>query len=290
MAYHGSLAMNTMPKGEIARTQQPTQGKLSVLLAVMLLSVALFRIVELPALSWGVFQVFGSPLGLRVGGQALLMLLVAGLIFTGTLAIVQEHPLASQRVRPLVFSLITPTMGSLVASVLLTQASTWALWLLAFIAAGIVVGGLVYLSYQSVAVEARGYTFARAVLNVVDYVAGFVLLSVILEQQGRALITAPAVALLSGLWIAELLSVTGASLKRVMLYSGAAALLEAEFVWMLAYSRLSPWGMAALLSIVVYVWVGISYQHLLERLNRRVIFEFVGVGMLMTLAVLLLAP
>jgi len=159
--------MNTMPKGEIARTQQPTQGKLSVLLAVMLLSVALFRIVELPALSWGVFQVFGSPLGLRVGGQALLMLLVAGLIFTGTLAIVQEHPLASQRVRPLVFSLITPTMGSLVASVLLTQASTWALWLLAFIAAGIVVGGLVYLSYQSVAVEARGYTFARAVLNVV---------------------------------------------------------------------------------------------------------------------------
>jgi len=79
-------------------------------------------------------------------------------------------------------------------------------------------------------------------------------------------------------------------LKRVMLYSGAAALLEAEFVWMLAYSRLSPWGVAALLSIVVYVWVGISYQHLLERLNRRVIFEFVGVGMLMTLAVLLLAP
>jgi len=174
--------------------------------------------------------------------------------------------------------------------VLLTQASTWALWLLAFVAAGIVVGGLVYLSYQSVAVEARGYTFARAVLNVVDYVAGFVLLSVILEQQGRALITAPAVALLSGLWIAELLSVTGAPLKRVILYSGAAALLEAELVWILAYARLSPWSVAALLAIVVYVWVGISYQHLLERLNRRVIFEFVGMGMLMTLAVLLLAP
>lgn len=279
-----------MPTREANWKRQPTQGTLSVLLAVMLSSVALFRVVELPALNWGVFQVFGSPLGLTIGGQALLMLLVVGLVSTGTLAIVQGHPLASKRVRPLFFFLITPTLGSLVVSVLLSEASSWALWLLAFIASGIVVGGLVYLSYQSVAEEAHGYTFARAFLNIVDYVAGFVLLSVILGQRGRALITAPAVAILSGLWVAELLSVTGAPLRRVVLYSGAAALLEAQLAWMLAYSQLSMWSVAALLSIVLYVWVGISYQHLLGRLSRRVIFEFAGVGMLMALAVLVLAP
>ena len=47
--------------------RQPEQGKLSILLAVIMLSLTLFRFVELPTLNWGVLQILGSPLGFTFG-------------------------------------------------------------------------------------------------------------------------------------------------------------------------------------------------------------------------------
>ncbi len=266
------------------------RGKLSILLAVTLSSVTLFRFVELPTLNWGALQVFGSPLGFSLGGGALLTLLVVGLVATGTLSIVRDHPLHESKERPLVFSLITPSVGALLVSVFLIQAGTWPLWMAALILGGAIIGILVHLSYQSISPRSPGYPGARTLLNVVDYLMGFVLFSLILGQQGRALITGPGVLLLSGLLAAELLSATGSGIGGVLLYSGTIALLESELAWVLGYWPISTWTAATMLTLGLYIWSGIGYQHLLGRLNRRIITEFAVIGFLMFALVLWIRP
>ena len=116
----------------IQQTSDTERDKLSVLLAIILASATLFRFVELPDISWGVQSVLGSPLGFDFGGEMLVVILIVGLVSTGTLSILQEHPLRDTQERPMLFSLITPAIGSLLVSLLLIRATSWILWLVAF--------------------------------------------------------------------------------------------------------------------------------------------------------------
>ncbi|MGC9348469.1 MAG: hypothetical protein ACP5JG_10060 [Anaerolineae bacterium] len=274
----------------VAERVQPERGRLSILLAVTLMSITLFRIVELPTLNWGVLQIFGSPLGFAFGGGALLTLLVVGLVATGTLAILQDHPYRENQERPLLFALITPSFGALITSIFILQTTTWPLWLAALLTSGVMIGILVHLSYQALSPRSPGYPGARTLLNIFDYLMGFALFSLILGRQGRALVTSPAVLLVSGLLAVELLSATGVDIRRVLLYGGTIGLLASELAWVLGYWPISSWTAATMLTVGLYIWSGIGYQHLLERLNRQIIAEFVAIGLLMFVLVLWIRP
>lgn len=269
---------------------QPEWGKLSILLSVTLLSVALFRFVELPSLTWGELQILGSPLGIKLDGSTLLTLLVVGLVATGTLSIVQDHPLRESRERPLLFTLITPSIGALLVSIFLVQATTWPIWLASLILGGSTIGLLVHLSYQALSPKSPAYPGARTLLNIVNYLMGFILFSLTLGQQERALITGPAILSLSGMLAIELLSATGAETGLVLLYGGTIALLESELAWVLGYWPISTWTAATMLTLGLYIWSGIGYQHLLARLTQRIILEFATIGLLMFVLVLWIRP
>ncbi len=105
----------------IQQTSETERDKLSVLLAIILSSATLFRFVELPTLSWGVQSVLGSPLGFDFSGEMLVVMLIVGLVSTGTLSILQNHPFHDTQERPLLFSLITPAIGSLLVSLLINS-------------------------------------------------------------------------------------------------------------------------------------------------------------------------
>lgn len=274
----------------IRRTSDTERDKLSVLLAIILASATLFRFVELPAISWGIQSVLGSPLGINLGGEMLVVILIVGLVSTGTLSILQDHPLRDTQERPLLFSLITPAIGSLLVSLLLIRATSWMLWLVALFLGGVAIGLLVHLSYQAFSPASRFYPTSRTLLNIIDYLSGFVLFSMLLREQGRALVTGPAVLLLSGLLAIDLLSASGAKLRRILLYVGIIALIEAELAWVIGYWPVSAWTAATVLSLGLYVWSGIGYQYLLERLNRRIIVEFATMSILVLALVLWIRP
>jgi len=88
------------------------------------------------------------------------------------------------------------------------------------------------------------------------------------------------------LLILDLLSATGVQTRQVLLYSGTIAVLESELAWVLGYWPISTWTAATMLTLGLYVWSGIGYQHLLGRLTRRIIAEFVVIGLLMFILVL----
>jgi len=224
------------------KTKRVERDQLSILLAVTLLNATLFRFVELPTFTWATQRILGSPLKFSFDGDWMLVILMVGLVATGSLSIMQRHPLRQSQERPL-------------------------------------------LSTQN-----RGYATARTLLNIFDYLLGFVILSLMLQDQSRALITAPTVFILCGALALELLSATAADTSPVLLYSGIIALLLSEFAWVLGYWPISAWTAATLLILGLYLLNGIIYQLLLKRLTRHVIIEFGSVALLMFILALWIRP
>lgn len=278
-----------MPE-EYKGSQSLERDRLSVLLAMTLVSAALFRFVELPTFSWSVRRIFGSALGVTVTGDWILTLLVMGMAATGTLYLIQTHPQRESTERPLALSLVTPTLGSLLAALLLVRAQTWPLWLGALLLTGLLVGVLENLTYKVFSPDNPGYPSSRTLLNIIDYLLAFALFSLVLSGQGRALITGPAVLLISGLLSIDLLSASGAPLRAVLLFGSISGLLGGELAWLLGYWPVSFWMAATLLTLNLYMLVGLSYQYLLGRLTRRVFAEFAFVGLLVLIMLLWIRP
>lgn len=285
-----------MSQGERENTERE---RLSIVLAATLASATLFRFVELPTLVWGRRRILGSPLQLTFGGDWLLALLMVGLIATGTFSLIQSHPLRASaetpQERPLIFSLITPTLGTLLASLLLIRATSWPVWLVTLLVGGTLIGLLMHLSYCAFSPDNPGYTSARTLLNIADYLLGFALASVILRAQERALITGPAMLALMGLLAGDLLSASGIKWTRefsrkVLLFSGIVALLVSELAWILGYWPVSTWTAATMLTLALYLLSGLSYQYLLGKMTRRVLLEFGVVAMIMFVLVLWIRP
>ena len=281
-----------MSRGESQNTERE---RLSVILAATLASATLFRFVELPTMAWGVRRVLGSPLQLTFGGDWLLALLMVGLVATGTFSLIQSHPLHESQERLLIFSLITPTLGTLLASLLLIRAASWPVWLVTLLIGGVLIGLLMHLSYRAFSPDSPGYTSARTLLNIADYLLGFALASIILRAQERALITGPAMLVLMGLLACDLLSASGVKWTRefsrkVLLFSGIIALLVSELAWVLGYWPVSTWTAATMLTLALYLLSGLSYQYLLGRMTRQVLLEFGIVAMIMFVLVLWIRP
>ena len=271
-------------------SQNTERERLSVILAATLASATLFRFVELPTLAWGVRRILGSPLQLTFGGDWLLTLLMVGLVATGTFSLIQSHPLHESQERPLIFSLITPTLGTLLASLLLIRATSWPVWLVTLLIGGVLIGLLMHLSYRAFSPDSPGYTSARTLLNIADYLLGFALASIILRAQERALITGPAMLALMGLLACDLLSASGVKSTKVLLFSGIIALLVGELAWVLGYWPVSTWTAATMLTLALYLLSGLSYQYLLGRMTHRVLLEFGVVAMIMFVLVLWIRP
>jgi len=266
------------------------RDRLSILLAVTLMGATLFRFVELPTFSWGVRRILGSPLGFTLSGDWLLSLLMMGLVASGTFSLLRAHPDQSSQERPLVFSLITPTFGALLSSLLLINSASWPIWLGSLVLTGFLIGILVHLTYTAFSVEGRGYVSARTLLNVADYLLSFLLFSILFSAGERALVRGPLIFVMSGLWSMELLSSSGAQPRQVLLFSGLIALLGSELAWVLGYWPVSAWAAAALLSLCLYVGTGISYQYLLNKLQRRIWVEFAVLALIVFILVLVIRP
>ncbi|MFP4343125.1 MAG: hypothetical protein ACLFU8_00395 [Anaerolineales bacterium] len=270
------------------------RDRLSILLAVLLTGATLFRFVELPAFTWSVRQILGSPLGFTLDGNWLLPCMLMGLVATGTYALVQSHPAhqeeGSTQERPLLFSLITPSLAALFTSLLLIRAASWPVWLGSLALTGLVVGLLIHLSYRALFLEQPGYASARTALNIINYLLGFVLFGMLMGARERALVTGPVILLLSTLLALDLLSTSGAETLLVLLFAGIIALIESQMAWVLSYWPISHWGAATVLTLGLYVGAGLGYQYLLHRLSRRMLVEFGALALAVFALVLIVRP
>ena len=128
--------------------------------------------------------------------------------------------------------------------------------------------------------------WARLGLNLMTYGAALTLYAVIYATRTRGLLSATAVLLASIPLALELLRGTVGQMGRTWLYALVVGLIMGEATWVLNYWVIGTLTGGALLLLTFYLAAGLAQQHLLGRLTRRVLLEFVltalvGMGLIL---------
>lgn len=262
--------------------QLPAYDRLSVVTAVIVLGYALARVVELPTRIIET-SLFGSPIGVTLNGQSLLLLLVAALISTGSDAVIRSHPRlqdGTAHAGSTAVHWILPGLAALALGLLLNRAPVGPVWWLGLALSAAFLVLVLLAEYTVVDPEDRTFQTARLGLTVLAYLALLAILGWLRLSGARAAISAPASALVCAAVSFRLLRLQNVSL----LYSFSSAVLVAlvvgQSVWALSYWFIHPLGAGLLLLDVFYVVHGLLQQNANPPVPRRVVVEYIVVGSL----------
>lgn len=258
----------------------PAYDRLSVVTAVIVLGYALARVVEIPSRIVET-TLFGSPIGITLDGQSLLLLLVAALISTGSDAVIRSHPHLQSRTTTGVSTAIhwiLPGLAALALGLLLNQAPTGPVWWLGLGLSATFLVLILLAEYTVVDVEDNGFRSARLGLTLLAYLVLLAILGWMRFSGARAAISASAGALVAGAVSFRLLRLYDVSTLYALSSATIVALVLGQSVWAINYWFIHPLGAGLLLLDVFYVVHGLLQQNANPPVSRRVIVEYVVVG------------
>jgi hypothetical protein len=262
------------------------RGRLSVLVALVILSFALLPLIETPTAGSVGTSFLGTPLRLDFTATTLVLLLVIILTCAGVTQLVRDHPRVRRGEVTRTFShLILPAVTVIVAAQLLVNITDASLWILGLIATAAVLWLTILAEYAVVDPEGPVASRARLFLTALTYVLAVLLFGLIWNTRTRSSISATLTLLAASSLAFDLLYATGAQLSRVFMFSLSIGLVLAEGNWAINYWRSNVFIAAVAQLLAFYALIGLAGQHLLHRINRRVLIEL---GVVMVIALLLL--
>ena len=268
------------------QTLSINRGRLSVLVALVILSFALLPLIEVPTAGSVCTSFLGSPLCLDFTATTIVLLLVTVLTCAGVLQLMGDHPRVRRgEVRRTFSFLILPTVTVIVAAQLLVHITDNPLWILGLIATAAVLWLTILAEYAVVDPEGPLASRARLYLTALAYVLAVLLFGLIWNSRERSLTSATLTFLVAGSLAFDLLYATGAQLSRVLIFSLSIGLVLAEGNWAINYWRSNVFIAAVAQLLAFYALIGLAGQHLLDRINRRIMMEF---GAIMVIVLLLL--
>jgi len=266
----------------------PNYDKLSAVVSVILLCLALSLIIELPTES-SPFVTLSSPLTIRLSQNWLAAALLTGMACVGTASILRLHSFASAQDRPLSLERklphtfvfwILPGLATLLAAILLPRTPDRIYTLGGLAVLGILLPCLIAAEFRTVDSATPGYRAARLGLNSIAYLIALVLFTLIHESKASELFSAVAALAGSSLLALDLLHGAQQGLRRTSLYALIVGLVMGEIVWALSYSKMDSLTAGVFLLLVFYLIAGLARQGLLQLLNRRILIEFTVVALI----------
>ncbi|MBM4464532.1 MAG: hypothetical protein FJ014_03010 [Chloroflexi bacterium] len=258
----------------------PNYDKLSVVVSVILLCLALSLIVVLPTETLS-FVVLGSPLTIRFSQNWLVAALLAGMACSGTASIVRLHPLSREgKLPPTFVSCILPGLATLVAAIILPRAPDRIYTLGGLAVMGILLPLLIAAEYYTIDPAATGSRTTRLGLNFIAYLLALALFALVHESKAPHLLIVAAALAGSSLLALDVLHGAQQSFRRTGLYALIVGLVMGEIVWALGYSQVNSLTAGILLLLIFYLITGLARQGLLKLLDRRILIEFAVVALI----------
>lgn len=255
--------------------------RLSILVSLVLLGLALMLIVGLP-LRVIEAELLGSPIAIPVGGRLVMTLLLCALTAVGTEYIMRAHPSFEQDASAGTTFLywILPTLITLAAAwftPLLTTNLT--LWIVGLGVTAIALSSVLVAEYRTIDPEDEYYTPARLYLNLVTYLAALFLFSALYNAKLRSALSASSMVVLALILSLALLRAGQGDLRRIWIFALISGVVLGEATWALNYWGVTGLTGGVLLMLIFYFYSGLAQQRLLDRFNRSVFIEFGVVGL-----------
>lgn len=275
--------------GTIARVNTDFRDRISIAVWGVIMTLAISSVVNLPGR--GASVVLGSrTIALPVAAASAIPVVLALLAGTGAQAVISAHPLARQgRLRLPVRFWALPVAVTLIAAFALPRAPSILYWAAGLLGVAVLLSGVLVALFYSIDPEAVGYRRSRAVLNLTCYAIALLLFLLIPDSwpsASRSVVLGGVAALLA----LELLRGSRATASSVTLYALVVGAVVTQVAWALLHVGLSTLSTGLLLLLLFYLLIGLAWQTLVERLNRRVALEFGLVGLVGLGLILIFAP
>lgn len=260
--------------------------RLSVLIALILLSLGLLPLIESPTSGIG-GSFFGTPLKLEFSATTLVAVLAAALSCAGLDTLLRAHPKIrrGEVTRTLPYWII-PALTVVVASQILTSIATPGTWVTVLFATGAILWLECIAEYATIDPAGPGAGRARMFLNAMAYLLAVLLFGLIWNSRARSLLSASLIFLVALSLAVDLLWSSRASGRRILLLSAVVAIVLAEANWATNYWNTTVFVAAPAQLFVFYALVGLAGQYLIDRLNRRVLIEFAVVMLIASILLL----
>lgn len=277
------------PAGQPATTHSPAQpmtdhsimrSRLGMVLAGLLLTLALSRLVELPTRPLQL-SVLGSPLGINLSGTTLSLLIVVGLAVTGMQSLLQLHPSVQEKPpsRRIIYWLV-PALLSAALLLWLRQIDDLGRWTLALAASAVILPLALLSEYKAATLPEQDNAWLEWGHMVLIHLIALLLFAIIYGMGLRRLLGAPAVWLVTTPLAARFFYGLTGEIRRSFAYGAAAGLITAVTLTVLNLWQMSAVRGGWLLLLAFYLAVGLLKERLAGRLNRRVALEYAVVGLL----------
>ena len=158
---------------------------------------------------------------------------------------------------------------------------------------GLLVGLSIFAQDREIAVSedvAESATLPKQLLSLLTYLAAFGLFTLVYQIKERSLISATTTAFVAAVLSLVLLRGAGASRQRTVLYAALIGASLGEVTWALNYWVVRELVGGAVLLLIYYVLVGLIEIVLRGELSRRLLAEYLGVGIVGFLFILSTAP
>ena len=274
------------------------RDRVSVVIWVTLMGLAAQRFLTFPSRSFEQV-ILGSPITLTITANTVLAVLLAGLVASGTEAVVRAHPRVSAAAEP-GRAPKTPGRASaahidlkprakawahwiywgvpisliIVAVLLLPLAPSSGYWMIGLIATGIALGLSLAGIYYTIDPFQVGYRRARLGMNILTYGIALALFLVVYRTRARSIISGTEIALVSGLLALELLRGSERPIVLVAVYAGITGLVLGQVTWALNYWRLAALTGGLVLLLAFYNVVGLAQHAIQGRIRRRELLEY----------------
>jgi len=254
--------------------------RVSVVVGLISLGLALFLIIELPSGSFS-FTVLSLPITISMLKEWLMAVLLGGLAWMGANYVIQAHPAVreSGRLHTSVFCIL-PTMWVLLAVFLLPLAPHWLYWVGGLSLMDILLSLMLIAEYHAVYPEDAYYSQSRWGLNIAAHLMAVAFFVFVYRSKMRSMFSATATFAIGSLLALRILDDASQDLRRGGIYALIVGLVIGEATWALNYCDLKGSTGGLLLFLLFYLIIGLSKQHLREHFNRRVLLEFALVALL----------
>jgi hypothetical protein len=263
-----------------------------ILTSLVLTGVTLLSLTMLP--SWQMeIDVLGSPLTIGASAQWLIAALLVALTAVGVRDMVRDEVGRKHiDIRYIASFLTLPCIVTLAAAAAVPRQASGdaAGWFVSVVLLGTLLATVLAAEHGTIRMDSPHYRISRLVLNVATYGAAFALYATIYGLQVRSLLSATAVMIVTLPLALELLRGTEEQLGTTWQHAAIIALICGEVTWALNRWGLSALSGGALLLIVFYTFSGTTQQYQAGRLTRRVVFEFVVIGLVGLTLVVISSP
>ncbi len=252
--------------------------RLSLLISLFLVGLTVSLLLDLPARPFE-FTFLGSSATLIFSGTWLYALLLTALTAAGVESIMRSHPhVLMSETQYTAILWVLPCILALSAALIVPGIPGPRLYAMVGIAAaGVLMAVVVLGEYYTIDFYDPSYSFARLGLNLATYLTALLIYITIYGLKVRTILSAPVVAVLSGLMALELLRGSEADVRRTWLYATTTALIMGEAMWAINYWNVSTLAGSVTLLLLFYVVTGVIQQYLWGRLRWRILLEFAAV-------------